>query len=93
MSETMEESAHVSEVPAGRTACPVCWREAGEGLTPFEQLPEELRRLITANAPEGVQAVCPRCVELFSRAHRKQAADSPRAAKCYKLHAGVNLKS
>jgi serine protease AprX len=69
VSETLQESAHVSEVPAGRPACPVCRREAGEGLTPFEQLPEELRRLITANAPEGVQAVCPRCVELFSRAH------------------------
>src|SRR5215207_9382883 len=65
----MEESAHVSEVPAGRHACPVCRREAGEGVTPFEQLPEELRRLISANAPEGVQAVCARCVELFGRAH------------------------
>jgi serine protease AprX len=64
----MEESAHVSEVPAGRPACPVCWREAGEGLTPFEHLPGELQELISANAPAGVQAVCPRCLELFGRA-------------------------
>jgi serine protease AprX len=64
----MEESAHVSEVPAGRPACPVCWREAGEGLAPFEGLPGELKELISANAPEGVQAVCPRCLELFGRA-------------------------
>jgi serine protease AprX len=64
----MEESVHVSEVPAGRPACPVCWREAGEGLAPFEGLPGELKELISANAPEGVQAVCPRCLELFGRA-------------------------
>lgn len=65
----IEESAHLSEVPAGRPACPVCRREAGEGLAPFGELPEELQRLISANAPEGVQAVCQRCVELFGRAH------------------------
>ena len=68
MSETLEGSVHVSEVPAGRPACPVCWREAGEGLTPFEQLPGELQELVAANAPAGVQAVCPRCLELFGRA-------------------------
>ncbi|HEX8336554.1 MAG TPA: S8 family serine peptidase, partial [Pyrinomonadaceae bacterium] len=59
----------MSETPAGRPACPVCRREAGEGVSPFGQLPEELRSLITANAPGGVQAVCARCVELFKRAH------------------------
>ncbi|HWS87504.1 MAG TPA: S8 family serine peptidase [Pyrinomonadaceae bacterium] len=64
----MEGSAHVSEVPAGRPACPVCWREAGEGLVPFEQVPGGLKELIAANAPEGVQAVCQRCLELFGRA-------------------------
>src|SRR5919205_541054 len=63
-----EASEHTSEVPAGRPVCPVCWREAGEGLAPFEQLPEELKRLIAANAPEGVRQVCPRCLELFARA-------------------------
>jgi len=68
VSETLEGSVHVSEVPAGRPACPVCWREAGEGLTPFEQLPGELQELVAANAPAGVQAVCPRCLELFGRA-------------------------
>ena len=64
----MEGSAHVSEVPAGRPVCPICWREAGEGLAPFEQLSGELQELIAANAPDGVQAVCPRCLELFRRA-------------------------
>jgi serine protease AprX len=64
----MEGSAHVSEAPAGRPACPVCWRVAGEGLVPFEQVPGELKEMISANAPQGVQAVCPRCLELFGRA-------------------------
>ncbi|MET0621427.1 MAG: S8 family serine peptidase [Pyrinomonadaceae bacterium] len=67
----IEEPAHASDVPAGRPTCPVCWREAGEGLSPFDQLPEELRRLVKANAPEGVAAVCARCVELFDRAQRQ----------------------
>ena len=71
MSETLDGSVHVSEVPAGRPACPVCARGAGEGLTPFEQLPGDLKELISANAPAGVQSVCPRCLELFGRA-RKQ---------------------
>jgi serine protease AprX len=65
----VEESAQGSEVPAGLPVCPVCWREASEGLAPFEQLPDELKQLIAANAPEGVREVCPRCLELFGRAH------------------------
>src|SRR5919112_485248 len=56
VSEAMEGSVHVSETPAGRPACPVCSREAGEGLRPFGQLPDGLRELISANAPAGVQA-------------------------------------
>jgi serine protease AprX len=63
-----EASAQHSEVPAGRPVCPVCSREAGEGLAPFDQLPDELKRLIAANAPEDVGAVCVRCLELFERA-------------------------
>ncbi len=57
-------------MPAGRPACPVCGRESGERLVAVEELPEELRRLIAANAPGGESArqVCPRCVKLFERA-------------------------
>lgn len=70
MSETISagEPAHAPVAHAGRAACPVCRREAGEGLAPIAGMPEELRRLISANAPEGVQAVCGRCLELFGRA-------------------------
>lgn len=67
----MEGSAHVSEVPAGQPVCPVCGRGAGEGLAPFDELSGELKEIISANAPEGVQAVCPRCLELFGRARRQ----------------------
>jgi serine protease AprX len=69
VSELIEEPARAPETAAGSAACPVCFREAGEGLVPFEALPEEMRRLVSANAPDGVAAVCRRCVELFSRAH------------------------
>ncbi|HKG15536.1 MAG TPA: S8 family serine peptidase [Pyrinomonadaceae bacterium] len=69
MSEIIEAVQHPhSEVPAGRPACPVCRREAEEGLAPFDSLPEELRSLVAANAPAEAGAVCPRCVQLFERA-------------------------
>ena len=72
MSENISSPPH-SDVPAGRPACPVCGRESNEGLAPFANLPEGLRRLVAANAPgEGdPSAVCPRCVRLFERAHRQ----------------------
>ena len=72
MSENVSSPPH-SDVPAGRPACPVCGRESNDGLAPFANLPEGLRRLVAANAPgEGdPSAVCPRCVRLFERAHRQ----------------------
>ncbi|HEX7955766.1 MAG TPA: S8 family serine peptidase [Pyrinomonadaceae bacterium] len=70
MSETISaEGAARAGVTAGRAACPVCSRDAGDGLAPFELLPEELKRLITANAPGELHGVCARCLELFGRAH------------------------
>src|SRR5437763_1777852 len=64
----VEASAQSSDVTAAAPACPVCSREAREGLAPFEQLPDELKTLVAANAPSGVEAVCVRCLELFERA-------------------------
>ena len=73
MSEVIpeEQTPPSSEMPAGRPACPVCGREAPDGLAPFDQLPDELRRMIAANTPRGdaVREVCPRCIRLFERAH------------------------
>ncbi|HEV3468816.1 MAG TPA: S8 family serine peptidase [Pyrinomonadaceae bacterium] len=73
MSETISAEPQHHDVPAGRPACPVCGRESSEGLVPFDRLPEELRRLVAANAPSGgeTSAVCPRCVRLFERAQRQ----------------------
>lgn len=72
MSEVISDKqpAASSAVPAGRLVCPVCGREAAEGLATFNHLPDELKRMIAANAPGGqaVKTVCPRCVRLFERA-------------------------
>ena len=59
-----------ADVPAGRPVCPVCGREAPDGLVAFTALPEDLRGLVAANAPAGalVSTLCPRCVNLFQRA-------------------------
>lgn len=67
---SLEPTEPQAEVPAGRPACPVCGREAGAGLVPFEHLSEGIKKLVAANAPGGqlVSSVCPRCVELFERA-------------------------
>jgi serine protease AprX len=66
---SVEPAVH-SDVAAGKPICPVCGREAPDGLLPFTELPEDLRGLVAANAPGGalVSTVCPRCVELFQRA-------------------------
>jgi serine protease AprX len=57
---------------AGRAVCPVCGREAADGLVPFDHLSDDIKRLATANSPGGQPAtVCRRDVELFERAHRQ----------------------
>ncbi|HZI19330.1 MAG TPA: S8 family serine peptidase [Pyrinomonadaceae bacterium] len=75
MSETMAEASQNdhSNFTAGLPACPVCGREAGEGLVPFDHLSEDIKRLAAANSPGAAApaAVCRRDVELFERAHRQ----------------------
>ena len=68
--QTIVEGGHASEVSAGRRVCPMCGREAADGLVPVGELSEDHRVLIAANAPGGreVSLVCPRCVQLFDRA-------------------------
>ncbi|HEX8181064.1 MAG TPA: S8 family serine peptidase [Pyrinomonadaceae bacterium] len=72
MSDTIsvEASAQHADVPAGKPVCPVCGREAADGLVALHDLPEDLRGLVAANAPGGslLSTVCPRCMELFQRA-------------------------
>ncbi|HEX8845705.1 MAG TPA: S8 family serine peptidase [Pyrinomonadaceae bacterium] len=57
-----------SNQAAGKPVCPVCGREAPDGLLSFDALSEKLRLIIAANAPAGVAEVCPRCIGLFERA-------------------------
>ncbi len=63
---------NTSDIAAGERACPVCSRDARDEFVPTLALPEDLRQLIEANAPDtragGFEAVCARCVRLFERA-------------------------
>ncbi|MFL6209548.1 MAG: S8 family serine peptidase [Pyrinomonadaceae bacterium] len=67
---SIEPTTQHTDMPAGKPVCPVCGREAADGLVSFHDLAEELRGLVAANAPGGalVSTLCPRCVELFQRA-------------------------
>jgi serine protease AprX len=75
---SVEPSTIHTDVPAGRPVCPVCGREASDGLVAFDTLGDELKGIVSANAPAGVvlAQVCPRCVELFERARVQLAQDA-----------------
>ncbi len=73
------EPLHLSsDKSAGLVACPVCGREAADGLVPLGTLGEELQTIIASNAPGGqlTALVCPRCVELFERARVQLHTDA-----------------
>jgi serine protease AprX len=61
---------------AGKPVCPVCGREASDGLVPFDTLSDSLKMIVAANAPAGIHEVCPRCVEIFERALIQLEEDS-----------------
>jgi serine protease AprX len=75
---SLEPTKLHSDLAAGRPICPVCGREAPDGLVRFDALSDELRLIVAANAPAGVQPgeICPRCVELFERARIQLREDS-----------------
>lgn len=68
----------IADIAAGETACPVCSRSSRDEYVPLISLPEDLAKLIRANAPDSVsfQAVCARCVRLFERAKDQIVADA-----------------
>jgi serine protease AprX len=70
INQAAERAAPHTDLAAGRPVCPVCGREAADGLVPFDQLSDELKRLVAANAPGGQApaSVCRRDVRLFERA-------------------------
>jgi len=67
-----------ADISAGEQVCPVCSREAREEFVPLLVLPEDLQKLIQANAPDTreFEAVCVRCVRLFERAKDQILSDA-----------------
>ncbi len=67
-----------ADIAAGENVCPVCSREVQYGFVPMLDLPEDLQRLIRANAPDtnDFEAVCARCVRLFERAKDQILSDA-----------------
>ncbi|MDQ3373312.1 MAG: S8 family serine peptidase [Acidobacteriota bacterium] len=67
-----------ADISAGEQVCPVCSREVKFGFVPMLDLPEDLRRLIRANAPDTqtFEAVCARCARLFERAKTQILSDA-----------------
>jgi serine protease AprX len=55
---------------AGSDVCPVCSRAVRDGCIALTSLPDDVEKLIRANAPgaEDLGEVCPRCAHLFERA-------------------------
>ena len=68
----------IADIAAGETACPVCSRSSRDEYVPLISLPEDLAKLIRANAPDTAEfkAVCARCVRLFERAKDQIVADA-----------------
>ena len=52
--ETVSFPRHTTsaDIAAGENPCPVCAREARDEFVPLVALPEDLQRLIRANAPD-----------------------------------------
>jgi serine protease AprX len=67
-----------ADIAAGEKVCPVCSRETRDEYVPLLALPEDLQKLIQANAPDTreFKAVCARCVRLFERAKDQIVKDA-----------------
>ena len=73
-----ERSTTSADIAAGGRSCPVCAREPREEFVPLSGLPEDVEKLIRANAPdtETFEAVCARCVRIFERAKDQILTDA-----------------
>jgi serine protease AprX len=67
-----------ADIAGGENVCPVCSREARDEFVSLEALPEDLQKLIRANAPDtnAFEAVCARCARLFERAKEHIFSDA-----------------
>jgi serine protease AprX len=68
----------IADIAAGELVCPVCSRSNSEELVALDSLPEDVRKLIRANAPGKNDCVeaCGRCVRLFERAKEQIIKDA-----------------
>ena len=61
----------IADIAAGERVCPVCSRSNRNDHVLLDSLPEDLQKLIRANAPgkrDYCEEVCGRCARLFDRA-------------------------
>ena len=59
-----------ADISAGDNVCAVCSRETQNAFVLINDLPDDLEKLIRANAPDASEfdEACDRCIRLFSRA-------------------------
>lgn len=67
---TFPKQLGTTDLAIGPRVCPVCGREMTDDVVLLDTTDEDLRRLITANAPDTheVESLCARCMRLFERA-------------------------
>ena len=75
---SLQRTTTNADIAAGEQVCPVCSREARDEFVPLVAMPEDLQRLIRANAPDThtFEAICARCVRLFERAKSRILSDA-----------------
>ena len=77
-SQQIDRASLISDTAAGERACSVCNRETGDEFIPTSALPDDVRMLLFANAPDkgDFDEVCSRCERIFSRAKDQIVADA-----------------
>ncbi len=73
MSEALISEASPHQKGTREKLCDVCGREAPAGVLPFNDLPDDFKSVVEANAATDgdVTRICPNCIALFSRAQRQ----------------------
>jgi len=79
----MTDESSVLDLPAdpmgqaaGTMVCPVCGRGSEDQLVPFDELSDDLKMLVSANATDGLAEVCRRCIDIFNRARVQLEQDA-----------------
>ncbi|CAN5433763.1 hypothetical protein BH10ACI2_BH10ACI2_09610 [soil metagenome] len=77
-SASFTREQNIADIAAGERVCPVCSRDTQDEYVPLVSLPDDLAKLIRANAPDTAEfrAVCARCARLFERAKENIVADA-----------------